>query len=633
MNEKGQVRDAAIAAASLRRELEANDRAARQFLSSASLIQSAYSQALDRVNAALGTLRQSLTAVATVGLNLFSGMLNAIQPAVQRLSQLVVKLFGVTVWQSGTKAAEGTASALNKVARSTRSVAQAQRDLYSFDEITRVSAQGNSGSSSGSGTGGSGGGTAPAGEGTLIRVSGLLDRWARQAKAVLAQIWQPFQAAWDSQGAKVLQAARTGLEQIVQAAAAVGRSWLNIWTDGTGETMVTTVLQTVRSLCQAAGELAGRFRLAWEQGGAGSAIFRGLLSLGQSFLDCLRNMASATAVWASKLDFGGLVQGFARLIGAAQPLAQLLAGGLSWGYQNVLLPLAGWMIQSAGPAMLNVLTGAVNLLTAGLNLLKPIGTAVWEYVLKPMGAWTGGVLITSLNAAANGVNTLASAIQALPAKWESLKERTTQVWTGIRTSVLGAANSCQAGTSTAFAGLSANALNQSNGLKKSLKTVFGDIVSSVKSKLEGIRTALTSPVRNGLNGVIELVNRVIRKINQALKFSWDPIKVLGKVIAPGGSVTIAKLPTVSKLAEGGVTLGPTFSLIGEAGREAVLPLDRNTGWMDQLAARLGEQLSRTSVTGGETVIEVYVGGERLTRQVVQQVNDLTRRTGRCPICI
>lgn len=28
-------------------------------------------------------------------------------------------------------------------------------------------------------------------------------------------------------------------------------------------------------------------------------------------------------------------------------------------------------------------------------------------------------------------------------------------------------------------------------------------------------------------------------------------------------------------------------LFGEAGREAILPLDNNTGWMDELAAKLG----------------------------------------------
>ena len=50
--------------------------------------------------------------------------------------------------------------------------------------------------------------------------------------------------------------------------------------------------------------------------------------------------------------------------------------------------------------------------------------------------------------------------------------------------------------------------------------------------------------------------------------------------------------------------------------------------MDQLAERIAGGLGSR-----ETVIEVHIGGEQLTRQVIRGVNDLTRRTGRCPIYI
>lgn len=61
---------------------------------------------------------------------------------------------------------------------------------------------------------------------------------------------------------------------------------------------------------------------------------------------------------------------------ACKPLAEILSGGLSWAYTNVLLPLAGWVIQSAGPAAVNVLTSAVRLLTSALSLFQPLGQAV-----------------------------------------------------------------------------------------------------------------------------------------------------------------------------------------------------------------------------------------------------------------
>ncbi|MGM9594204.1 MAG: hypothetical protein ACI3U8_07605 [Candidatus Onthomonas sp.] len=617
------------AAAELSRAMEDNERAVRQFLSSAGQVQSAYTMALGRVRQELGQLTASLRGAAAVGMNLFANLLDAAQPLADALSRLTAGLFGVTYWKAASKSAEGTASALGKVASSARSAAKAQRDLYSFDQITRVSASGGSSSgSSGSGKVGSAGGS---GAGELVHISGLLEDWAVKAKQILAQIWQPFRAAWDSQGEGVLQAAQTGLREIGRAAAAVGESWLAVWTDGSGERMVSTVLQIVQRLSQTAGALASRFREAWTAGETGKRIFQELTGIVQSVLDALRDMAAATAAWAARLDFSGLVNGFANLLSAVRPLAELLSGALNWGYTNVLLPLSGWVLQAAGPAMLNLLAGAVNLLTAGLNLLKPVGTAVWEYLLKPMGNWTGTILISGLNAAARGFQTLANAINSLPAGWESLKQKASGIWTSIQNAIVGAANGCRTGTLNAFASLNQGVGSQGTSLKQKLSQVFGGVVSSVQEKLGGVKNALTTPFKNGLNGVIDLLNQVIRKINQSLKFSWDSIKIMGRTVVPAGSVTLAKLPAVSRLAQGGVTQGATLSLIGEAGREAVLPLDRNTGWMDQLADRLARAVSGGKT--GDTLVEVYVGGRQMARQVIREVNDLTRETGRCPIYI
>ena len=41
-----------------------------------------------------------------------------------------------------------------------------------------------------------------------------------------------------------------------------------------------------------------------------------------------------------------------------------------------------------------------------------------------------------------------------------------------------------------------------------------------------------------------------------------------------------------RLAKGGVVQGPTIAQIGEDGAEAVVPLERNTGWIDRLAGKV-----------------------------------------------
>ena len=48
---------------------------------------------------------------------------------------------------------------------------------------------------------------------------------------------------------------------------------------------------------------------------------------------------------------------------------------------------------------------------------------------------------------------------------------------------------------------------------------------------------------------------------------------------------------VPKLALGGIIDDPTLSVVGEEGREAVMPLENNTGWMSSLAGMIAEQVS------------------------------------------
>lgn len=621
--------DSTQEAARLRAELSAANDAALRFTASAAQMQSAYTYALSRMNSALSQLSGAFRGLAAVGMNAFSGLISAVTPAIQTLSNLAVKLFGATVWQSGTKAANATASAINSVAKAAKSAASAQRDLYGFDQITRVSASSGSGSSSGGGSGGSSGGSSAA-EGSWVRISGLLDDFAERAKSILSQIWQPFADAWDSQGAGVVEAAQTALSNIGSAAAAVGSSWLKAWTGGAGEQAVSSVLGIVQNLLTAVGNIAARFREAWTAGGAGDAIFQNLADIANVFLDALEDMASATAAWAGQLNFSGLVSGFGSLVSACKPLAEILSGGLSWAYTNVLLPLAGWVIQLVGPAAVNVLTSAVRLLTSALSLFQPLGQAVWNNLLQPLGQWTGQTITAALKTVSAAFNTLAGVLNGLPAGWEALKAKASGIWTSIQTALTGAANGSKTAVVSAFTQMTSGAVSQGNSLKTRLTGIFGTVVSNIQSKLNGVKNALTTPFKNGLNAVIDLVNRMITKINSALKFSWSAVKVLGKVIVPAGSVTLAKLPTVSKLAEGGVTTGPVFSLIGEAGREAVLPLERNTDWMDRLAERLAQAEGRQ---GDGLVLEVHVGDELLAKQVIRRVNETTRRTGRCPIYV
>ena len=49
------------------------------------------------------------------------------------------------------------------------------------------------------------------------------------------------------------------------------------------------------------------------------------------------------------------------------------------------------------------------------------------------------------------------------------------------------------------------------------------------------------------------------------------------------------------LATGGIVSSPTLAMVGEAGKEAIMPLENNTEWLDQLADKLSSKMGRNTV--------------------------------------
>lgn len=69
--------------------------------------------------------------------------------------------------------------------------------------------------------------------------------------------------------------------------------------------------------------------------------------------------------------------------------------------------------------------------------------------------------------------------------------------------------------------------------------------------------------------------------------------------------------------------------VGEAGREAVMPLDRNTGWIDELASKLQQAGGGGSSGAYDRPIEITVnlGSTRVHQEIIRGINNEIRRSG------
>ena len=127
-------------------------------------------------------------------------------------------------------------------------------------------------------------------------------------------------------------------------------------------------------------------------------------------------------------------------------------------------------------------------------------------------------------------------------------------------------------------------------LFKDFAANFGEAISNVfKGAVNGVLWFL----EQFINGPIDIINFFIDAINGILSLVGGHIDKLGRIQLP-------------RLAEGGIATSATPALIGEAGKEAVIPLERNTdNWAGLLAHTLANEFEKDNLaTGGG--ITVYM---------------------------
>ena len=163
--------------------------------------------------------------------------------------------------------------------------------------------------------------------------------------------------------------------------------------------------------------------------------------------------------------------------------------------------------------------------------------------------------------------------------WEGIKEIFTSIWEGIK-------------------GIFLTVFNFIKNLVVTIAQTTGNIIAGafkavVNAVLALIETILNAPI-NAINGLIGIINEV-----------------------PG--INLGRLPTfdLPRLAKGGIINQPTTAIIGEAGKEAVMPLENNTEWIDMLADKIA---SKIGSGGGYYIIQL--DGRTLQKGMAKKTKEL-----------
>lgn len=196
---------------------------------------------------------------------------------------------------------------------------------------------------------------------------------------------------------------------------------------------------------------------------------------------------------------------------------------------------------------------------------------IWQKIVDAIkNAWQ-----SVKTAVSNAINSVKNTVSNI---WNSIKNTTSNIWNGIKNAI-----------SNTWSGIKTGVSNAINGVKSTVSNVFNGIKSVATNVWNGIKNAITNPIETAKNKVKAVID-AIKGFFSGLKLKLPEIKLPHFKIT--GKLSLNP-PSVPKLSidwykNGGILTRPTIFGMngnrlmagGEAGAEAILPIDRLEGYIE-----------------------------------------------------
>lgn len=312
---------------------------------------------------------------------------------------------------------------------------------------------------------------------------------------------------------------------------------------------------------------------------------------------------------------------------------------------NILQPFIEWVIENILPVLVPIFEGmasgfmtAIGLIADAvggvidsfkgiIDFLTGVFTGDWEKAWTGISEWASGVwesLKKAFEAVMMAFHTFMNAklqlIKAVWSKvWNAIKTEALKVWEAIKEKAASFIENIKTKISNVLSAISNTWTNMWSRMKNFVTTILNSTWTNIKKVINSI----ISGVEKMVNGVITAINGMINALNN-ISFTapdWVP-EIGGKSF--GLNLSTINTVSIPRLANGGITTGSTLANIGEAGREAVIPLERNTEWMDTFAEVLAGKMSGA----GQTInLTAELDGAVIYKRVVQLDREFAGRTG------
>ncbi|VPQ58925.1 TMP repeat family [Streptococcus pneumoniae] len=326
----------------------------------------------------------------------------------------------------------------------------------------------------------------------------------------------------------------------------------------------------------------------------------------------------AKTAWQGLCDF---------ISGICQAIGEFFSG-LWTKLQEIFEPIGQWFgekFQQAWDAIVNIFSGIG-------EWFSGVFQGAWDAIVNiftPIGSWFGQRWADVTSALANIGAWFTDMFQKA---WTGLTNIFSKLgsWFGERWNDVTSALSKVASWFGDIFGKAFDAVKNAfssigdffKGVWDTVKSIFvnaGQMVGeAVGGAFKSAVNAVLGTIENVVNGFIGMINGVLGVVRNLPGLGWV------------GSVSTVSLP---RLARGGIVDSPTIAMIGEAGKEAVVPLE-NTGFIQTLgrvvSSAVVNAMAGVSPQGGfsgDGDIVIQIAGHEFGRVAIQEINKEHERAG------
>lgn len=341
-------------------------------------------------------------------------------------------------------------------------------------------------------------------------------------------------------------------------------------------------------------------------------LLEGIISIvgeiGTAIWDILSGFFTALGEWfgglweSIKTIFAPVVEWFGNLFSTIwNSIVSVFSTVGSWVYDNIIAPVANFF----KGLWEGIVSAFHTVIDPWIEIIKRAATLVYNTIIVPIknfftDLWNSIVGIFS-KVSSWFTDNIATPIKNIFSNiWNAMKNGASNAWEGIK---------------SVFSKVTDWFKNIFSKAWQAVKNVF----STGGKIFDGIKDGIVNAFKTVVNAIIRGINKVIKVPFDGINWALEKIRginILG--VEPFGWISTINTPQIPELEKGGVLKKGQVGLLEGKGDEAVVPLEKNTGWIRNVATQIHDFVIETknnpkdiagniSSTGLLTALKVEVG--------------------------